>query len=59
MATLGLRRSRRSIISLFWYVLGAVAFWFIGIEMSGRSIEGDRRRAIRPGEVVGADAERG
>jgi putative MFS transporter len=23
----------------FWYVLGAVAFWFIGIETSGRSIE--------------------
>jgi MFS transporter, putative metabolite:H+ symporter len=23
----------------FWYVLGAVAFWFIGFETSGRSIE--------------------
>lgn len=23
----------------FWYVLGAVAFWFIGIETSGRTIE--------------------
>jgi len=23
----------------FWYVLGAVAFWFVGIETSGRSIE--------------------
>jgi putative MFS transporter len=23
----------------FWYVLGAVAFWFIGIETSGRSID--------------------
>ena len=23
----------------FWYVLGAAAFWFIGIETSGRSIE--------------------
>ena len=23
----------------FWYVLGAVAFWFIGIETRGRTIE--------------------
>jgi MFS transporter, putative metabolite:H+ symporter len=23
----------------FWYVLGAVAFWFVGIETSGRTIE--------------------
>ena len=23
----------------FWYVLGAVAFWFIGFETRGRTIE--------------------
>ena len=41
----------------FWYVLGAVAFWFIGIETSGRTLEFDRCRTgwDSPGSIVVAD----
>ncbi len=36
----------------FWYVLGAAAFWFIGIETSGRTIEEIDAALTAPAPVV-------
>src|ERR1700730_17113966 len=36
----------------FWYVLGAAAFWFIGMETRGRAIAEIERELNRPGGVA-------
>jgi putative MFS transporter len=36
----------------FWYVLGAAAFWFIGIETRGRTIDEIERELNRPARVA-------
>ena len=38
----------------FWYVLGAAAFWFIGIETSGRTIEEIDAALAAPAPAVAA-----
>ena len=36
----------------FWYVLGALAFWLIGMETRGRTIDEIERELSRPGRVA-------
>ena len=36
----------------FWYVLGAAAFWFIGMETRGRTIDEIERELRRPARVT-------
>jgi putative MFS transporter len=40
----------------FWYVLGAAAFWFIGMETRGRAIDEIERELNRPGRVAAQPA---
>ncbi len=42
----------------FWYVLGAVAFWLIGMETRGRTIDEIDSALERPRPVPRAAAER-
>jgi putative MFS transporter len=42
----------------FWYVLGAFAFWFIGFETRGRTIDEIDSALTRPGTVAARTASR-
>jgi putative MFS transporter len=41
----------------FWYLLGAVAFWLIGIETRGKTIEEIEGVLARPGPVAATAGE--
>jgi putative MFS transporter len=40
----------------FWYVLGAAAFWFIGMETRGRTIDEIERELNRPARAAAQPA---